>query len=210
MRAIVRTADASLLERDGLIAVADAGLSALASRQDAVPSADAGALRAHQRITGRIHDAVPSLPSRFGQFFRDEATLSAVLRARRADLLGELDLVGDRAEMSVTLSWREPRVHVAVPDLASGRQFLEAKAAREREHLDAEDVVARLVDHLAVDQAVVRHMTCPREGVAAIVAVLIARDGAETLRQEVVSFEQGSSEVTARVYGPLPPYSFAS
>ena len=210
MRAIVRTADATLLEREGLIAVADAGVSALASRQEAVPSADAGELRAHERITGRIHHAVPSLPSRFGQFYRDEASLSAVLRERRADLLGELDLVGDRAEMSVTLLWREPRGHVATADLATGREFLEAKAAREREQRDAENVVARLVDHLAVDQAVTRRTICPREGVAAIVAVLIARDGAGALRQKVDSFEQRSSDVTARVYGPLPPYSFAS
>ena len=210
MRAIVRTVDATLLEREGLIAVADAGVSALASRQESVPSADAAELRAHERITGRIHHAVPSLPSRFGQFYRDEASLSAVLRERRADLLGELDLVGDRAEMSVTLAWREPRGHVATADLATGREFLEAKAAREREQRDAKDVVARLVDHLAVDQAVVRHTTCPREGVAAIVAILIARDGAGALRQKVDSFEQRSSDVTARVYGPLPPYSFAS
>jgi hypothetical protein len=81
---------------------------------------------------------------------------------------------------------------------------------REHEQRDAKNVVARLVDHLAVDQAVIRHTTCPREGVAAIVAVLIARDGAEMLRQQVVSFAERSSDVTARVYGPLPPYSFAS
>ncbi len=210
MRAIVRTADAMLLEREGLIAVADTGLFALASPHDVLPSADAGELRAHERITARIHDAVPSLPSRFGQFFRDEASLSAVLRQRRAKLLSELDLVGDHAEMSVTLSWRQPPDHVPTAHLATGREFLEAKAAREREQRDAKDVVARLVDHLAVDQAVVRHTTCPREGVAAIVAVLIARDGAETVRQKVVSFELRSSDVTARVYGPLPPYSFAS
>ena len=210
MRAIVRTADAMLLEREGLIAVSDTGLFALASPHDVLPSADAGELRAHERITARIHDTVPSLPSRFGQFFRDEASLSAVLRQRRADLLSELDLVGDHAEMSVTLSWRQPPDHVPTAHLATGREFLEAKAAREREQRDANDVVARLVDHLTVDQAVVRHTTCPREGVAAIVAILIARDGAGALRQKIDSFEQRSNDVTARVYGPLPPYSFAS
>ena len=210
MRAIVRTADASLLEREGLIAVAASGLSALASRHDARPSADAGELRAHERITGRIHEAIPSLPSRFGQFFRDEASLTAVLRERRADLLGELDLVGDRAEMSVTVMWRAPRVRAATADLATGREFLEAKAGRDHEIREAEMVVARLVEHLAVEQALIRSAICPREGVAAIVAVLIARGGAGALREKVVSFEQRSSDVTARVYGPLPPFSFAS
>jgi hypothetical protein len=172
--------------------------------------ADAEQLRAHERITARIHDAAPSLPSRFGQFFRDEQSLSAALRERSAGLLDALEIVGDRAEMSVTLSWREAHEQRAPARHTSGREFLEAKAVRERERQDAETIVARLVDHLAVDQAAVRRSICPREGVAAIVAILIARDGAEALRESIGSFEQLSSEVTARVYGPLPPYSFAS
>jgi hypothetical protein len=206
----VRSADATLLEPQGLVAVADAGVSALASPYDGAPAADAEQLRAHQRITTRIHDAAPSLPSRFGQFFRDEETLSAALRERSAGLLDELKVVGERAELSVTLSWREAPERPTVAQYASGREFLQAKAAREREYTHAEAVVARLVDHLAVDQAAVRWSICPREGVAAIVAILIARDGAQALRESIGSFEQRSSEVTARVYGPLPPYSFAS
>ena len=210
MRAIVRTADVTRVRAEDLDAVGDAILSALASRRDSVPIADADELRAHERITARIHEQVASLPSRFGQFFPDETALIAALRERRADLLDELDAVGDRAEMSVTLAWREPPEHTPTTDLATGRAFLVAKAARQSEHRDAEQVVARLVDQLAMDQAVIRHRICPREGVAAIVAVLIARDGAEMLRTEVHSFEERSRDVTARVYGPLPPYSFAS
>jgi len=206
----VRTADATLLEPQGLVTVGDAGLSALASPYDGAPTADAEQLRAHERITARIHDAAPSLPSRFGQFFRDEQSLTAALRERSAGLLDELTIVGDRAEMTVTLEWRGARPRVTTTQYATGREFLEAKAAREREHKDAEAVVARLVDHLAVDQAAVRQTICPREGVAAIVALLVARDGAQALREKIDSFEQRSSGVTARVYGPLPPYSFAS
>ena len=206
----MRTADAARLEPEGLVAVAGAGLSALASPYDGAPTADAEQLRAHERITARIHDAAPSLPSRFGQFFRDEQALSAVLRERSAGLLDELDVVGERAEMSVTLAWRAARERAPAAHHASGREFLEAKAVRERELRDAEAVVARLVDHLAVDQATVCRTICPREGVAAIVAILIARDGAPALRLMIDSFGQHSSEVTARVYGPLPPYSFAS
>ena len=206
----MRTADATLLEPDGLVAVGDAGLSALASFYDGAPAANAEQLRAHERITTRIHGVAPSLPSRFGQFFRDEESLSDALRDRSAGLLLELDVVGDRAEMSVTLAWRAAREHGRAAPYANGREFLEAKAAREREHRDAEAVAARLVDHLAVDQANIRRTICPREGVAAIVAVLIARDGAQALREKVESFERRSSEVTAVAYGPLPPYSFAS
>ena len=206
----MRTADATVLEQAGLVVVGDAGLSALASLYDGPPVADAEQLRAHERITARIHDAAPSLPSRFGQFFRDERSLTAALRERSARLLDELNTVGDQAEMSVTLAWRAARGHAAEARYATGREFLMAKAALAQEHKEAEAVVARLVDDLAVDQAAVRRTICPREGVAAIVAILTARDGAQALRETIDSFGRRSSEVTARAYGPLPPYSFAS
>lgn len=206
----MRTADATRLEPEGLIAVADAGLSALASPYECAPTPEAEQLRAHERITAWIHDAAPSLPSRFGQFFSDQRALSSALRERSAGLLEELKLVGDRVEISVTLSWRTAGERPAAARYASGREFLEAKAAREREHRDAEAVAARLVDHLAVDQAAVRRSICPRQGVAAIVAILTARDGAQALHERIDSFGQSSTEVTARAYGPLPPYSFAS
>jgi hypothetical protein len=206
----VRSSDAARLESEGLVAIAEADLAALVSPLDRAPAPDPIELRKHERITGRIHLSVPSLPSRFGQFFDDEASLGAALRERRAGLVDELDFVGDRAEMSVTLTWRAPREESPAPSIQTGREFLEAKSGLARERREAEQLVARLVDHLAVDQAVTRRAICPRQGVAAIVAVLIARDGAEALRQEIDSFEQRSSDVTARVYGPLPPYSFAS
>jgi hypothetical protein len=206
----VRTSDAARLESEDLVAVAETDVAALASPFDGAPTADAIALRKHERITGRIHGTVPSLPSRFGQFFDDEASLGAALRERRAGLLDELDFVGDRAEMSVTLTWRNPHQERAPLDVRTGREFLEGKAERERERREAEGLVARLFADLAVEQAVTRRTICPREGVAAIVAILIARDEAELLRQKIDSFEQRSSDVSTRVYGPLPPYSFAS
>ena len=210
MRAIVRTSDVSRLEREGLVAVAAVDVSAIASLLEGAPAPDAAQLRMHERITGRIHEIAPSLPSRFGQFFPDDRSLAAALRDRRPELSDALGRLGDRAEMSVTLSWREPRAHPDTRDASTGREFLEAKALREREHSDARAVVARLVEHLAFDQAVIRHNTCPRDGVAAIVAVLIERDGAAALRSQIDSFEERSNDVTVVVYGPLPPYSFAS
>lgn len=210
MRAIVRTSDATRLEREGLAAVAAVDVSALASPCEGTPSPDADALRLHERITGRIHGLAPSLPSRFGQFFPDERSLAAALRERRSELRDALGRLGDRAELSVTLSWREPRVHPQIPEASTGRAFLEAKAERERERSDARHAVARLVGDLAVDQAFVRHTVCPRDGVAAIVALLIAPDGADALRLRIASFTERANDVAAVVYGPLPPYSFAS
>jgi gas vesicle protein GvpL/GvpF len=195
---------------DDLVAVRDAGVAALASRRETAPAASEAELRRHQEITGRIHDDGPSLPSRFGQVFRDEAALAAALHERHGALEAALADVGDRVEMSVTIRWRLDRDHPKTTDQTSGREFLEGRAARAREHREAEQVVARLVDDLSIDRAVIRDSICPRDGVAAIVGILIARDGAEALRRRIASFEQRSSDVTAVVYGPLPPYSFAS
>ena len=221
MRAIVREDDAERItpDGDGLVLVRAAGLAALATTRDAVPAPSETELRAHQRATLRIHDAGASLPSRFGQLFDDEDALAAALVSNRSRLVETLELVGTRVEMSITLSWKTPppaatdaadgqRPTASAP--ATGREFLEAAASRERERRQAEHVVAGLVTHLSVEQAFVRHTICPRQGVAAIVAVLVERDAVSALRRRVESYEKDSETVKTMVYGPLPPYSFAS
>lgn len=116
--------------------------------------------------------------------------------------------VGDRVELSVTLHWRRAPERPASSGATTGRRFLEASAARERERHEATLAVSRLAAHLSVDQALIRSWICPRDGVAAIVAVLSERDGVAALRRRVTAFER--DDVTAIVYGPLPPYSFIS
>jgi hypothetical protein len=206
----VRAPDAERAIGEDLVAVSASGVAALASPRGSAPQASEAELRAHQRITARIHDEGPSLPSRFGQVYADEDALAAALRERGAWLTTALEDVGDRVEMSITLHWRAPREHPAVTSNTTGREFMAARAAREREHREAQQVIARLVDDLAIDRALIRDNICPRDGVAAIVGVLIARDGTEALRERIAWFERRSGDVTAAVYGPLPPYSFAS
>jgi len=209
VRAIVRSADA---ERHGgdLVAVRDGDIVALASPTTGVPAPDEPSLRAHHAIASRIHDSGPSLPSRFGQVFADEHALAQVIGSRRDELAAELETVGDRVEMSITLSWRTPVAHADEPEPTTGREFLESRAARERERRDAKDAVDRLLGGLRSEHQSARTQICPRDGVAAIVAVLIERNAVRDLREHVSAFARNDDRVSATVHGPLPPYSFVS
>ena len=208
VRAIVRATDAARVGGDDLIAVRGERIAALASARTSAPQPTASELREHDAITRAVHAAAPSLPSRFGDIFADESALASALRAREERLAADLDRVGDRVEIAVTMRWRDARPQVEIDRSGSGRAYLESRAMRERERRDAEALVARLVDHLAFERAFIRQRICPRDGVAAIVAVLSTRDEVWTTRQHIGSFAERSTEIVMDVHGPLPPFSF--
>jgi gas vesicle protein GvpL/GvpF len=210
VRAIVNVADAPRVSGDDLVAVAAGGVAALASRRPGAPDASEGELRAHDAIAHRVHDRAPSLPSRFGQLYSDEAALADALRTRAAALETTLASIGTRVELSITLSWGEPRAVPNARDVSSGRAYLEIGVARERERREAEDLATRLVAELAVEPAFIRQRCCPRDGVAAIVTLLVTREEVNAVRHRAQEFAERTRVVRADVYGPLPPYTFAS
>lgn len=192
-----------------LVAVRVGDVAALASELASAPAASELELRTHDAITRRVHDAMPSLPARFGAFFDGPDALRRALASREKPLGSALETVGTRIELAVTLRWRVPRAHRVAP-ARSGRAYLEQRAARERDVSEAERIVARLIAELACERALIRERICPHEGVAATVAVLTTRDGEMNVRRRVGSFERNASEVTTELYGPFPPYSFIS
>lgn len=209
VRAIVRAADAERALAGELVAVRDGDLAAIASPREDLPAADERELRTHHALASRIHDAAPSLPSRFGQAFADETALRAALGARRAALRSALESVGDRVEVAITLAWRAPVAAAPEIEPRTGREFLESRAVRERVRRRADALVERLLATLGGERAVSRS-SCPREGVAAIVGLLIERHEVGEVREAVRAFASGEPDVVASVSGPMPPYSFAS
>jgi hypothetical protein len=213
VRAFVRAEDAERTASPDLVVVRADHVAALATACADRPLATESELRAHDAITSRIHSASPSLPSRFGQLFSDERALTTALKEREESLAKGLETVGARVELSVTLHWRDARTSHdddAAKKSISGTAYLAARAARERDKQQADQIVARLIEQLPCERAFARHRSCPRDGVAAIVALLVARDEVETMRSHIESFGERSGEVTATIHGPLPPYSFAS
>ena len=207
MRSYVRASDEPRFA--DLVAVRAGAVAALASEYPETPRPDEAELRTHDAITRRVHEAMPSLPARFGALYDDPDALRAALVSREKPLETAIAAVGTRIELGVTLRWRAARPRTA-PANASGRAFLEARAARERERSEAEQIVERLIADLACERALIRERICPHEGVAATVAVLTTRDEETNVRRRVRSFGRNASEVTSDLYGPFPPYSFVS
>ena len=208
VRSFVRDADAHRLAPLGLMAVRASQVAAAVSEVDGAPALTERALREHEAITARVHAATPSLPSRFGVTFGDARDLRTALERREVALREQLDRLGTRVEMAVTLSWREEQPRPAEP--RNGREYLEARAVRERQRDEAARIAARFVAELGYERAVTRESMCPRDGVAATLSILIPREEVMRVRRYVASSRERSSEVTVAVSGPLAPYSFAS
>ena len=210
VRAIVRASDADRVGAHDVIAIRAGDLAALASPVDAPVSPSENALRAHDALTRSIHEQVASLPARFGQLFESEQDVVAAIEPRSAALRDAIDTVEGRVEVAITLRWRTPPEPAAAEAASPGHAYLERRAADLRARGRAESLAARLVEEMTSERAHVRLKTCPRPGVAAIVAVLVDRGDVVEARQRVLSFAARSSEVSATVDGVFAPYSFAS
>jgi hypothetical protein len=65
-----------------------------------------------------------------------------------------------------------------------------------------------LARELAVDQADVRHESCPSTEVALSMSLLARRDGADALKARATAAVGAIAGVRGVVSGPWPPYSF--
>ena len=210
VRAIVRANDADGVGLDDVVAIRAGDLAALASPVDATISASERELRGHDALTRRIHERMASVPARFGQLFESERDVVAAIEPRAAALRDTIAEVEGRVEVAITLRWRSVRETEETDDAASGRAYLERRAADLRLQARAQALAERLVEEMPCERAHAVFKTCPRAGVAAIVALLIDRDDVSDARERVRSFGAASSEVTASVDGIFAPYSFAS
>jgi len=169
---------------------------------------------AHHDLVAVLCDAGPCLPVRFGTWLADAEAARRSLEAEQDRYAAAVDRLADRREVAVTLLWQDaPRIEGrghAVP--TSGRAFLERRRAEHAvtdERRQAGDAfAARLAADLAVDQADVRHESCPSAEVALSMSLLAARDEADALKARATVAAGAIDGVRAVVSGPWPPYSF--
>jgi len=183
---------------------------------------------AHHAIVAAIAATGPCLPVRFGSWIADDAAAAALLADRRDGLQTALVRVTGRSELAVTLLWRDrpavPRrgdavtasVAAAVAE-APGRRFLEARrldlAERESREATAEGLADRLIEllgGLGIDQANVRHETCPTAEVALSLSALVPSARAIETKAAAVRLAGALEGVRGVVSGPWPPYSFTA
>jgi hypothetical protein len=194
--------------------IAAGDLSLWATRWDAAPTLSRDDAFAHHDLVGVLCDAGACLPVRFGTWLDGAEAARRSVEADEARFTAAVERLGDRREVAVTLLWRdappvEGRGHAVAP---SGRAFLErrraAHAVTAERRTDADALAERLRAELAVDQADVRHESCPSAEVALSMSLLARRDEADALKARATAAVAALAEVRGVVSGPWPPYSF--
>jgi len=194
------------------IAAGELGL--WATRWDEEPTLSRDDAFAHHDLVALLCDAGPCLPVRFGTWLADAEAARRSLEAQQDRFTAAVDRLADRREVAITLLWRdapspEGRGHGVPP---SGRAYLERRRQLQADTAErrtaADRFAARLVSDLAVDQADVRHESCPSAEVALSMSLLAGKDGAEALKARAAAAAGSIDGVRAVVSGPWPPYSF--
>jgi hypothetical protein len=169
---------------------------------------------AHHDLVAILCDAGPCLPVRFGTWLKDEDTARRSLEAQQDRFAAAVDRLDGRREVAITLLWSdapspEGRGHAVA---SSGRAFLErqraAHAITDERRRTAEAFAEQLRQELAVDQADVRHESCPSAEVALSMSLLAGRDEADALKARATAAVGALAGVRGVVSGPWPPYSF--
>jgi len=168
------------------------------------------------------------LPVKFGTVLADAEQVRQVLYLGRPDFARAFELVGDRGEMDVAVTWDPARIF---GEIAQSPEFIALKAEVEalppdklmagkvavgrlvKEQLDArrnalrDALVAEITPHAArwrlnpvMDDSMVMNVAC-----------LVNTDEATALEDRVYELdEQHTGQLNFRLIGPLPPYSFAT
>jgi hypothetical protein len=194
--------------------IAAGELGVWATRWDDEPTLSRDDAFAHHDLIAVLCDAGPCLPVRFGTWLTDADSARRSLEADQERFTAAVDRLGDRREVAVTLLWSdapspEGRGHAVAP---SGRAFLERQrathAVTDERRTTAEALAQRLRSELALDQADVRHESCPSAEVALSMSLLARKDEAGALKVRAAAAVGAIAGVRGVVSGPWPPYSF--
>lgn len=211
--------------------IAAGELALWATVWDGAPTLTRDDAFAHHDLVGVLCDAGPCLPVRFGTWLEDEDSARRSVEAQQDRFATAVDRLGERREIAITLLWPEAasppgRGHAVAPFVvrpgpaepapaepqSKGRAFLERQravhAVTDERRKAAEALAARLGSELAVDQADVRHESCPSAEVALSMSLLAGRDAADALKARAVAAVGAIEGVRGVVSGPWPPYSF--
>lgn len=202
--------------------IASGELGLWATRWDGEPTLSRDDAFAHHDLVAVLCDAGPCLPVRFGTWLNDEDAARRSLEAEQDRFTAAVDRLGDCREVAVTLLWLDApfmRPGPASPAPADpqsqdgpGRSFLKrqraAHAVTDERRREADSLASRLLTELAVDQADVRHESCPSAEVALSMSLLAPKGEADALKALAVAAVGAIDGVRGVVSGPWPPYSF--
>jgi gas vesicle protein GvpL/GvpF len=170
----------------------------------------------HQQVVAEIAKSVTIVPARFATLFSSEAALQKDVANRTSALKKVFSRITDADEWGVkVLVEEQPTVAAGPTAVASGRDYLQQKAARikkrpERADAEVEEFAAAL-EKVAADSAPSGKVSGSQPGLVWQATFLVPRTQRkpwEAVLQEFVQRWQGRRRI--EVTGPWPPYSFVS
>lgn len=189
----------------GLERVVSGELAGVFARMSEVPEQiSPEALWRHERLVEALMAQGPVLPLRYGTVLDDEPALERVIAERSEEFSRLLETVRGRVELALRVL-AEQGPPAPAGEAASGREYMEALAARRRR---ADDAAAALEPLAAVAEAA-------RKGEAggddlARWAFLIDRDRLPEFNSTLEELREAHPELRLTCTGPWPPYSFVS
>ncbi len=184
-----------------------------------------GLLLDHQRVVERVMRDATVLPVRFGTTLAGRDEVRALLRQNRAALVEALAAVGDKVELDVAATWDMDRVLREIgqePVVAQAREALLAKGQPSmEERVRLGQLVKGVMDRrreryrsLMIEQLGPLSLDTASNALVSDelvmnVAFLVARSRQAVFDEAVHQLDRRlAGEITFRVVGPLPAYSF--
>lgn len=186
------------------------GLAALVSEHDSTPKLDEDSAWKFERVVEAQMHAGATLPMRYGSVVPDTAAVARLLSQRRQELLDQLARVRGAVELSIAARWRsdpEPEsAAVADPGAeAAGTAYMLERVEIQRRARELEQELQLRLDPLA---RATRYDLLPRPGKVLTAALLVDRDRAAGVVDQVQALATAIVDVELTCTGPWPPYSF--
>lgn len=177
------------------------------------------AVLCHEAVVEAVRLQGPALPVRFGTVFRDAGAVTRALEERHDELAADLERVGDKVELSLTVLWpdtgtnevahQHARVESAPSGAARGAAYLRARAA-ELERGDALIERARSIASELHERfgafALDRRVALMPKPLIAVRATYLVEPRSVAAFRSVIDAVRGEWRVL--LTGPWPPYSF--
>jgi hypothetical protein len=181
-------------------------LTAIVADVRTAPAATPASLRRYHQTIATIAEEMPAvMPARFGTLMSEDE-LRFVLRARAKPISATLRRLRGRVQMTLRLTAPQkrrggPAGHPAAKPV-SGRDYLRALAAREREipgFGEVRDVLRSWIDEERIER---------RRDVVSVYHLVPRRAAAEYMRTAAKTVADAG--LRAIVSGPFPPYAFST
>lgn len=175
----------------------------------------------HEAVVEAVRLEGPALPVRFGTVFRDAGAVARALAERYDVLVADLERVGDKVELSLTVLWPQAATEAGLQDAratsvssaaARGAAYLRARAAeleRGEVLMESARALARGLDDMLGSLAVERRVAImPKPLVAVRTTYLLEAGAVGAFRAAFDAVRPELGALRVLLTGPWPPYSF--